>query len=255
MSARESTFGIAHELLGRHVARCAHRQSDLRDRACGVTTSRLLDHARDAEVRQDRVAVLQEDVLGLEVSMHDAEGVRERERVDDFTQDANHFVDGQCAVQHESLAQRFARDERCDVEQQPVARACGEHGKDVRVLELGSDKHLALEALRACFARQFRQHLHDHPTIQRTLGRQEEPAHPSRSELALDLERIAEGMLDSILEFSGHSAPSPRKILRRRCDRHQIRGRMRRRTSECDCAKLAAVSNSLFRCSARLAYS
>ena len=77
---------IAHQLLGRHVARRADGQSDLRERSRRVSTRRLLDHAHDAEVGENRMSVLQEDVVGLEIAMHDAECVREGERVDDLAQ-------------------------------------------------------------------------------------------------------------------------------------------------------------------------
>src|SRR5665213_3526285 len=91
------------QLLGRHVAGRADGEADLRERAGGIAARRLSDHARDAEVGEDGVAVLHQDVVWLEIAMHDAERVREGERVDDLAKHAHHILDGERAVQRLSL--------------------------------------------------------------------------------------------------------------------------------------------------------
>ena len=71
------------------------------------------------------VPVVQQDVLRLDVAMHDAAAVRVLERVGDFARDAHRVVDGQLLFALEPLAQRFARDERHHVVQQLVRRLAG----------------------------------------------------------------------------------------------------------------------------------
>ena len=81
---------------------------------CGVPSERpvcvmrappaLLHRERDAEVGDQRVPALQQDVLGLDVAVDDAERVRVAERVGDFARDAHRVVDRQLP-----LARRAAR--------------------------------------------------------------------------------------------------------------------------------------------------
>src|SRR5207249_2017747 len=70
---------IAGRLLGAHVLWCAKRKSGLRD----TCASGVRHGERDAEVRDDGLTRLEQDVLGLEVAMNDAVPVRIIERARD----------------------------------------------------------------------------------------------------------------------------------------------------------------------------
>ena len=92
----------------------------------------LLSGERDAEVREQRLSVLEQDVLGLDVSMDHALAMREVQRAGDLPRDAN-------ASSTESSFSRVSRSrsdsplhERHDVEERPSAlpesysgRMCG----------------------------------------------------------------------------------------------------------------------------------
>ena len=80
---------LAHRLLGTHVLRRAEREAGLRH----ARSARLLHGERDAEVRDERVPALQQNVLGLDVAMDHAVLVRVVERVGDLARDAQRVVD------------------------------------------------------------------------------------------------------------------------------------------------------------------
>ena len=132
MSVRASIVLVAHRLLGTHVLRRAEREARLRH----PRAARLLHRERDAEVGDERVSALQQDVLRLDVAMHDAERVRGAQRVGDLAGDAHRVVDRQLPLALEPRAQRLARDERHDVVQERVGLARVEQRQDVRVLQL-----------------------------------------------------------------------------------------------------------------------
>ena len=128
------------------------------DMYCGVPSERPVcvtraagvgDGERDAEVGDERLAVVQQDVLGLEVAMDDAVAVRVVERAGDRGGDADRFVDRELLLAIEPRAQRLAFDERHHVEEQPVGLARVEQRQQVRVLEVGRDLDLGEESLDA----------------------------------------------------------------------------------------------------------
>ena len=63
---------LASSLLGTHVRRCADGESGLRERL----PSGGADGARDAEIGDDRMSVVDEDILRLDVAMHEAASMR-----------------------------------------------------------------------------------------------------------------------------------------------------------------------------------
>jgi hypothetical protein len=85
---------ITGGLFRRHVRRRAERHADRRQRnlACGLTHG--LGHAK---VRDHRVLVGHEHVVGLDVAVHHALSVGVGKRVDNIAQDAHRLVHGHLA--------------------------------------------------------------------------------------------------------------------------------------------------------------
>ncbi len=80
---------VARRLLGTHVLRRAEREPRLRE----AVTARFLHGERDAEIRQHRLAFLDQDVLGLDVAMHQALPVRVVERARDLLRDREGLIE------------------------------------------------------------------------------------------------------------------------------------------------------------------
>ena len=130
---------------------------------CGVPTERPVcvsvappasvaaEGARDAEVGEQRVAALREQqILRLDVAMHDALLVRVVERTRDLARDAQRLVDRELLVATEMVAQRLALDVGHREPELAVGGLAGiQHGEDVRMRERGGEADLAPEALGA----------------------------------------------------------------------------------------------------------
>ena len=99
---------------------------------------RLGDRPGDAEVGDQRVAVREQDVLGLDVAVDDALLVGVPERVGDLAGDPDGVVDRQLRLPVEPVAQRLALDERHDVVEEAVGLARVVQRQDVRVLSLAA---------------------------------------------------------------------------------------------------------------------
>ena len=103
------------------------------------------------------------------------------------------------------MAQRLARDERHNIEEEVVLRAGGEDWEDVRVLQVGSDSDFLPEARSTDLAREFgREQFYDDLPVERRLSREEETTHAAAAELALDVVGVAEDTLQASLEI-GHA--------------------------------------------------
>jgi len=100
---------------------------------CGVPTQARLRHAlsarvlhgeRDAEVGDERMPALQQNVLGLDVAVDNAAVVRILQRVGDLARELHSVGDGELRPAIEPRAPCFALDERHHVEQLPVQYRC-----------------------------------------------------------------------------------------------------------------------------------
>ena len=174
---------VAHRLLGRHVLRRAERQACLRH----ALAARVLHGERDPEVRHERGTVVQQDVLGLDVAVHDAMPMRVLQRRRHLGGDADRVVDRQLLLAIEPRAQRLAVDEGHHVEQLSRRVSRVEQRQDVRMLQAGRDLDLLEEALGADHRRQLGvQHLHRHLAVMARVRREIDGRHPAAAELALD---------------------------------------------------------------------
>ena len=84
------------------------RQPGLRDAlAAGVA-----DRERDAEVGDNRLLRLQQNVFGLEVALHDAARLREIEGTGDRRDESHRVIHRQLLLALQSRPQRYPLDER-----------------------------------------------------------------------------------------------------------------------------------------------
>src|SRR5436190_932922 len=88
-----------------------------------ATEPRRAGGARDAEIGDERFAILQKDVLGFDVAMDDALPVRVVERTRDLKRDFHRFLHVQLPFPLETLMNRLAGNERHDVVHLPLELA------------------------------------------------------------------------------------------------------------------------------------
>jgi hypothetical protein len=187
--AARADLALAHRLLGAHVVGSAERHAGLGHP--GAT--RLAGSQGDAEIRHQRLPVVQQDVLGLDVAMDDAVAVGIVERAGHLARDGEGLADGQLLLAGEPVAQRFAFDERHDVEEEPVDLARIEERQDMRVLQVRGGPDLGQEPLGADHGRQLgaQQLEGDRAAVPDIVG-QVDRGHPAGTELAVEPVAIGE---------------------------------------------------------------
>ncbi len=137
---------------------------------------------------------MQQDVLGLDVTVHDSVAVRVLERVGHFPRDPHRVVHGQLLFAYQPVAQRFALDVRHHVEDEAVGLARIEQRQDVRMLQIGRRLDLGEEPLAAEHGRELRpQHLERDFAVVAHVVREVHGRHAARAELALDPVAAFEG--------------------------------------------------------------
>ncbi len=131
-------------LLWAHVLRRA--EDDPRE---GETLVPLrLQHARNAEVCEQRLPGGEEDVLGLDIAVHDATRVRAFQCRRERAHDDDRLAWGKLVLPLEPVAQRLPFDERGDVVELPPRFAGVVQRQDVRMRQLGRNPYLAREPVR-----------------------------------------------------------------------------------------------------------
>ena len=139
---------LALALLGRHV----RGRAEDRARARAEVRIRLVERARDAEVEHLdvvalAVAIEQHDVLGLEIAMHDAVGLRAAQRAGDLQGDGDGARRRHAARARQLVAQRPPLEELRRDEGLPVEIADVVEPHRVRVLDGRREVHLLHEAV------------------------------------------------------------------------------------------------------------
>ena len=121
-------LALAHRLLGTHVVRRAERHAGLGHPG----PARLARRQRDPEVGDERLALVEQDVLRLDVAVHHAVPVGVVERRAHLAGDSEGVGDRELLLPGEPVAQRLALDERHHVEEVAVRFARVEEREDVR---------------------------------------------------------------------------------------------------------------------------
>ncbi len=130
-------------LLGAHVLRRAEAQSSLRHALAGGA----LHSERDTEVGDECAAIVQVNVLRLDVAMNDVLAMCVIERTGDLGCDAHRVGNRQLSFALQSCAQRFAGHERHHVVQQPVSLSAVKQRQNVRMLQARSGANLGQKPL------------------------------------------------------------------------------------------------------------
>ena len=153
-----------------------------------------VDRLGDAEVGHHRVPALEQNILGLDVTVDDPAAVRVTQRVRHLSRDLDGIVQRELLLAVQPLPQRLTLGVGHDVEEQPVGLARIVERQDVRVTEIGARCDLAEEPLRTERGGQLRaEHLDGHaPPVLQVLGEPHD-GHAAMAQLASDAITIGKG--------------------------------------------------------------
>ena len=193
---------LAHRLLGAHVLRRAERQSGLRH----ARAARVLHGEGDAKIGEQRVPALQQDVLRLDVAMHDTQAVRIAERVGHFTGDPQRLVDRELRVTRQAISQCFTRDKRHHVEQQSLHFTAVQQRENMRVLQSRRGFDFGDETPGAKRGTEiFVQHLDRHLAFVSQIERLEHGGHAASTGFAIDAISVGERRGESLAKIHAHT--------------------------------------------------
>src|SRR5436309_10972913 len=191
--AERIDVGAAVERLGAGLLR-AHvmRRADVR---AGARQLAARGRLRDPEVGDHRQPVLVEhDVVGLDVAMHDAALVRVREGARHLYQDLPDLGRGERTARGQHGRERLAAQELHDEIDHPAGLADAIDRNDAGVLELGGRAGFALEPLDELLVERQgeRQDLDRYVALQLLLARLEDDGHPPAAQLFEDFVLVLE---------------------------------------------------------------
>ena len=148
--------------------------------------------------------VVQQDVLGLDVAMHDilAMGIVECPR--DRRRDGDRVIEWELRLPFEPTPERLALDVGHDVIEDVADRAGIEQRNDVRVLEMGRESDFLQESRRAQHGHQLGAHdLHRDVPVVLHIPSQVDRRHRAVPKLAPDHVMISERCADAINRTAG----------------------------------------------------
>src|SRR5205809_144224 len=181
--AGAAIHGSAHPLLGRHVVRRADDHPGRRQSCRG------LERLGDPEVREHHPAVVVEhDVGRLHVAVHHTALMGVSQGAGRFPENPLDLRHGKRLLLVEQILERGARDVLHDEVVEPALALDAIDGNDVGVIELGRGLGLLLEAAHhlVVLSDVGRQHLDRDLALERQIMRQEDLAHPSLTQQALE---------------------------------------------------------------------
>jgi len=200
-------LGIGRGLLGCHVQRRAERRAGVGEgRASSVSTALgAAQRLGDAEIGNRGGAAGEQNVVRLDVAVHDAALVRIGECARDVLHDRHRLRHGEATVREQSCAERLAVDVWHDEIRQPVGDAGAQHAHDVGMLQTGRQQDLAAEPIdRDGGGHVLRKHLDGYAALQRVVERDEDARHAATLELTLDGVGGAEGGAELVDEGGLH---------------------------------------------------
>ena len=191
---------LARGLFRAHVVRSADRHPGLGERMASGRAHR----ARDPEVGHHRVAILEQDVLRLDVAVDHPLAVGVRQRVGHFAGESEGVLKGKLLLAVEPVAEGLPFDVRHHVVQvgaglvRPVRGPRVIQRQDVSVPKVGRDRDLAQEAFVAHRGRELRPQDLDghHPAVPEVL-REIDGGHPALSKFALDPVVVSERVCEA----------------------------------------------------------
>src|SRR6185503_4410208 len=155
------------------------------------------------------VAIVQQDVLGLDVPMNDVVRVREVERIRDLGGQPHGIVHRQRPFATQPIAERLSLDERADEVAGLVGRSGVVERENVRMLEPREQPDLTPESLGAARVAQVgAKDLDGDVTVVAQVARKKDHRRATVAELLLDHVPVTEYVLKAIRENAHLSAPS-----------------------------------------------
>ena len=181
---------VAARLLGAHVLRRADDFTDAREPFLMRIDRGCRDHARDAEVHDQRASsrALDHHVVRLDVAVDDAASVRVRERVAHVLEQSHRVANRQRTRALHPFAEALAFDIAHDVREEVGRFLHGIHGHDVRMGEARRHARFAKEA----FAERWkhgvlrRKHLEGDEPVEAKVAREIHGAHSAVAQLPFD---------------------------------------------------------------------
>ena len=185
---------FAHRLFGAHVLRRAEGHAGLGHPGA----ARLARGERDAEVRHQGAAVVQEDVLGLDVAMDHAMAMGVVERAGNFARDSHGAGNRELLLATHAITEGLAINEGHDVEEERIGGARVEQREDVRMLQVRRGLDLGQEPFGADHGGEFgAQHLDGHAAIVAQVLGEIHGRHPAGAEFALDAIAVGKGRCET----------------------------------------------------------
>jgi hypothetical protein len=186
----DGDLALAHRLLGRHVVRRAETHPGLgHPVAAGAG-----DGERDTEVRDQRGAVVQQDVFGLDIPMDHTMAVGVVQRGRHFRREPEGVRYGELLLASQSVAEALPFDERHHIPGRAIGFATVDEPEDVGVLQGGDGLDLAQEPLGANDRGQFRpEDLDRDLAVVAQVLRQVDGGHAALAELPLDAVAVGQG--------------------------------------------------------------
>ena len=158
-----------------------------------ATTGRRRYSERDTEIHYHRAAVVQQNILRLDVAMDHAVSMRVIECVGHFARNAHRFVDTELCFAIQLFANGFALNVGHDVKQKSIRRAAIEQRQNVRMLQRRRGLDLDDESLGTQHGREFRLQYFDRDfALVLQVVREIHGRHAARTEFTLDAVAIGE---------------------------------------------------------------
>jgi hypothetical protein len=169
----------------------------------------------DAEVRHQRLAFVQQDVLRLDLAMDHAVAVGVVERARHLTGNPHGVPDRELLLMVEPVAQRLPFHKRHDVVEQSVGFSRVDETEDVGVLEMRGDLDLFQEPIGADDSGQLEaQHLEGDGAVVAQVVREVDRGHAAAAEFALDRVATCEGGAQAVDECLQRAHGDERAVFR-----------------------------------------